>query len=124
MPSTSLTHHLLLAAVFVIAPLTQACTAPPPESRVAPIVDPNPGPNPRTPPSAAMQRLIVQYGEGNADAHERRILDALQGVPHTVLNRMPAARTVIVQTNRQGLERLRGLPGITVHSDGVSVPHN
>lgn len=104
-----------LVAALAALPAMQACVAPPPERR-QPIVIERPQPS--------MQRLIVQYGEGNPRAHERRILAALQGVPHTVVNSLPGGRTIILETNGQGMARLQALPGVTVHADGVDAPSN
>ncbi len=104
-----------LAAVFAAMPALQACVAPPPQQR-QPIINERPQPS--------MQRLIVQYGEGNPEAHESRIFAALQGVPFTVVNNLRGGRTIIIETNEQGLRRLQALPGIAVNQDSVSGPTN
>ncbi len=128
MPSTSRPHRIsgvprlgaALVAVLAALPAIQACVAAPPERRTPerrqPIIVERPQPS--------MQRLIVQYGEGNPRAQERRILAALQGVPHTVVNSLPGGRTLILETDRQGLARLQALPGVVVHVDGVDAPTN
>lgn len=102
-----------MGAVFVVLPVLQACVAPPPERRQPVIVER---------PHPSMQRLIVQYGEGDPRAHERRIFAALQGVPHTVANSVPNGRVIIVETDRRGLRRLQALPGVTVSLDGFDAP--
>lgn len=121
MPSTSRSDRTFrgprpwpaLVAALVALPALQACVAPPPERR-QPIIIERPQPS--------MQRVIVQYGEGNPRAQERRILAALRGVPYRLVNSVPDGRVIILETGREGLDRLRGLPGVIVRPDGIDAP--
>ncbi|MFC3722061.1 hypothetical protein [Neoaquamicrobium sediminum] len=106
----------MLVAVAIL-PGLQACMAPPPEEREPIIID-----MPR--PPSATHRLIVQYGQGDPNGHERRILQSLQGYNHRVINSMPGGRTIILETDQRGLERLEELEDVTVHQDSVSGPTN
>ena len=110
-------HGYVLGIVVAIVPTLQACMAPPPGEREPIVID-------RPQPASATQRLIVQYGPGDPNGHERRILQALQGHDHRVINSMPGGRTIILETDQQGLERLKALEDVSVHQDGVSGPTN
>jgi len=71
-----------------------------------------------------LTQVIVQYSSRNHRAEERRILAALDGLPHVIGRRMPESRMIVLRVDRGGLRRLRGLDGITVHMDGLDSPQN
>ena len=84
-----------------------------------------PGPNLRHQIQASpMERVIVQFNpHGDRDSEIRRILDALDGLPHKVASTFEVTPAIVLEVNAKGMERLRALPGVTLQMDSLSRPN-
>ncbi len=93
--------------------------APPPPPRF-----PGPSPHPRRQAQpSAMQRIIVQFSpSADRESEIRRILGALQGLPHDIAQTFNYTPAIVLNVDEQGIERLRRLPGVTLQVDGADRP--
>lgn len=69
------------------------------------------------------QRIIVQFDANrNRNAEIRRILRALEGLPHRVVTRFEVTPAIVIEMDDRGMQRLRRLPGIRLQADGLAAP--
>lgn len=70
------------------------------------------------------QRVIVQFSaDRNRNSEIRRILKALEGLPHRVVTRFEVTPAIVIEMDDRGMRKLRRLPGIRLQIDGLSSPN-
>jgi hypothetical protein len=63
------------------------------------------------------QLVIVQFGPGSRENETRRILAALDGLPHRIVAQFEVTPAISLEVNAAGLAALEALPGVTVTID-------
>ncbi len=74
--------------------------------------------------ASPMERVIVQFDPSkDRESEIRRILDALDGLPHKVASTFEVTPAIVLEVNAKGMERLRALPGVMVQMDSLAKPN-